>query len=249
MKTIKLLLLVAAIVAANSVSAQFVNSSSSTPKAKSSSASEGWSSINFSYDNSVMRYTDDDDDDWNMKSNGFTLGYSRALSIVSTPLFFEIGAGLSYASYKNEYDESTGYYNNIELGYFSTTKLNMFGLNIPVALKYSFALNDDLSFVPMFGFNFNIGLVGKRSYKWEYTYYDDYNQEFNGHDGADDYNVYSEDDMGEGYAYKRFQVGVIAGAEFHYKRSIFGYKYTSYITEIAEDYKVGLHSISVGYKF
>ena len=157
----------------------------------------------------------------------------------------EVGAGLRYGRYKDDYSESgdDGYDTYI---YTDEYKVTIFALNIPVSLVYRINVNEDFAISPNFGFDFRLNLSGKYKNERSVSYGGETESK------SEDCNLFDDDEMkkaelGEGW--KRFQAGWHIGVGFDYKALHFGVDYGTDFNEITEKTKVATTSVTVGYNF
>lgn len=238
MKKFKLFVLLAFMGLATSVSAQFVNSGSTSSSSSKSSfdatsvKTDGWNRIYVSYTPSKMKFDYDDADD--VKFQGFTVGWLKGFGLTKNlPLYMEAGAGIQYRSYKDDDSESYGSYE-----YSYSDKLTMLSLNIPVNLLYRFNVTDDFSISPYFGLDFRINLLGKS--KYEVTAY--------GETESEDLNLFDDDDM-DGDAWGRFQAGWHIGIGLDYRAIHLGVEYGTDFNEIVDKTKFATTSVTLGLNF
>lgn len=238
MKKFKLFVLLAFMGLATSVSAQFVNSGSTSSSSSKNSfdvtsvKTDGWNRIYVSYTPSKMKFDYDDADD--VKFQGFTVGWLKGFGLTKNlPLYMEAGAGIQYRSYKDDDSESYGSYE-----YSYSDKLTMLSLNIPVNLLYRFNVTDDFSISPYFGLDFRINLLGKS--KYEVTAY--------GETESEDLNLFDDDDM-DGDAWGRFQAGWHIGIGLDYRAIHLGVEYGTDFNEIVDKTKFATTSVTLGLNF
>lgn len=222
----KFLVITAMIAVCSTASAQFTNSSAGG--SSTSVQSDGWSTIYVQYN--PIKIED-------AGFTGFSIGYNKAFSISqSTPIYIEAGVGLTYAWYSDEYEDD--YYDgSVE------TKMNMLSLKVPVSIFYDFQIpNSSISIYPFAGVTLRYNLSGK--YKVEYS------GEIGDYVEGVDSDIFDEDDMGEGAAYKRFQIGWQIGVNARFNNKfLVGVSYGSDFSEIAENTKLSTTSITLGYCF
>ena len=246
MKTLKALLVLAFVGLAGTASAQFANSGSSASGSSiwTTVNTDGYNRVYVSYNPIKAKIDLPGEDD--MKFQGFSVGYLRGIGLTQKlPLYLEVGAGLRYGRYKDDYSESgdDGYDTYI---YTDEYKVTIFALNIPVSLVYRINVNEDFAISPNFGFDFRLNLSGKYKNERSVSYGGETESK------SEDCNLFDDDEMkkaelGEGW--KRFQAGWHIGVGFDYKALHFGVDYGTDFNEITEKTKVATTSVTVGYNF
>lgn len=242
MKTFKFMAMAAFAAFATTASAQFVNTNNS------SSGTRGGSSLSLEKDcNSYSRFsvgymgvklkeTEDGssytDDDNNM--SGLTVGWTRGISLSSnTPLFFEVGGQVNYATKSDSESMS---------GVSISERINFLALSVPVNFTYKVSMSNGLYIAPYAGIHFDLGLLfnDKATAKYK-SEKESLSQSF-----------YDSDDM-DGDPFNRFQMGYQVGANLGYKKFNIGIGYkASFLPLYSEDdYKIqtGGPVITVGYNF
>lgn len=254
-KFFKALMAVALVGCAMPASAQFTGGKSGS--SSSSADTESYNRISLSYDNThfgcnkhAEGYFNDED---GMSLNGVGLEYTHGFSISqSLPMFIEAGikAQFGAGSVSDDFRED-GY--KVE----AIEKYRMFSFSVPVNYTYKFAIGDGMSIAPFLGINFKVNALGQ--YRNEIKFDDDDLQDIwedtdEYEDMKDWYNLYSKDDMGDKDAtWNRFQMGWQIGVGFNYKAFYVGLQYgTDFIP--AWKYKkyainTGNFALKVGYNF
>ncbi|MBQ8770763.1 MAG: outer membrane beta-barrel protein [Bacteroides sp.] len=110
----------------------------------------------------------------------------------------------------------------------SDLKLNVFSINVPVNFGYKFSFGDNNGIYPYAGLTLRGNIVGK--YK------------------ADGESVSAfDDDLGDGWKLKRFQIGWQIGVGANFNTFYVGASYGTDFSDIIEDCKVAMPSISIGF--
>lgn len=142
MKRIKFLMVACLLGIASTMSAQFVNTSSSPSSMSTSSEATSWSGLRVSY-HPVSINADGGGD---ISFSGASIGYVKSYGVSSsTPLFIETGLSASWIG---------GEVKNTDV------KLNMFSLNAPVNFGYQFAFGENNAIFPYVGLTFRGNIVG-----------------------------------------------------------------------------------------
>ncbi|MBQ0084850.1 MAG: outer membrane beta-barrel protein [Prevotella sp.] len=151
--------------------------------------------------------------------NGFTLGYNKAISIMSTaPLYFKVGGNIRF----NTYSKDQGKYEY---------KFKTFAVNVPLSIAYDFNIpNSDFTIEPYAGLNFDV-------YAWGENKYTD------SHDSETE-DIFSGDD-----APSRFQLGWHIGANVAFRQVFLGFQYGTDFTEFGEKCHFNKPEIRLGYRF
>jgi len=127
---------------ASTVSAQFVNTSSSPSSMSTSSEATSWSGLRVSYHPVSINAEGGGD----ISFSGASIGYVKSYGVSSsTPLFIETGLSASWIG---------GEVKNTDV------KLNMFSLNAPVNFGYQFAFGENNAIFPYVGLTFRGNIVG-----------------------------------------------------------------------------------------
>lgn len=244
MKTSKVFIMAAFAAFATTASAQFANTSNSSSGLRGgggagisiendcnsySRFSVGYMGVKFKEIEDGTSYSDDDD---NLK--GFTLGYTRGISLSTTvPVFFEIGGQLNYATWSDS-DSDDG------LKY--TNRLNFLALSVPLNLSYKLSFNNGLYLAPYAGIHFDLGLLLNEKETLKYK----------SEKESESFNYYSSDDMDD-ETFNRFQMGYQVGVNLGVKKFNIGVGYKASFLPIykEDDFKVqtGGPIITVGYNF
>lgn len=271
MKNLRTYLLAGAMLIACSASAQFVNSGSTSSTSTSSPLRNdltGWDRITVSY--APLKIVTDVKGTDNYTLNGFSLGYTKGISIAKRlPFFIETGLSMQYArkSFDNE-DQADilGTAWSIPYrGYNIPAQLTYSTLNfkIPVNLAYKLSFNK-VSLTPYAGINFKINAIGKIKFAVEDTddlpegvseedvwdYVEDQN------DGEDlkNLNLLDKKDAEKlGYdkdeVWKRFQMGWQMGVGLDYNSLHVGLGYTKDFIELCKKVKTSSVLVTLGYNF
>ena len=231
MKRLKYLATLALMVASLNTSAQFANGGGSSA---SSVSTEGWNTIWAEWNPSTFLIDVKNAD--NQSFTGLSLGYSRAFSVMSShPLFVEAGLGLQYSFYNEDMNDDYGYDDG-------DIKFNMFSLKAPINLIYKFEIpNTSISIMPFLGVSLRFNLSATLKEEYDDGVYS----------SSDKYNLFDKDDMGSSKeTWNRFQIGWQVGSKVGIgKNFILGLSYGTDFSEIAEDWKIGAGTISLGYVF
>ena len=205
MKRIKYLLVVCLLGMASTMSAQFVNTSSSG-STNSGSDATSWQGLRISYHPVSVN----GDEGGDISFSGASIGYAKSFSVSnSAPLFIETGANVSWVG--GEVEDTD-------------VKLNMFSVNVPVNFGYKFSLGNNNGIFPYVGLTLRGNIVGKMKY--------------------DDESV----DVFKGEnKWKRFQIGWQIGVGANFNTFYVGASYGTDFSDIFEDAKVAMPSISIGF--
>lgn len=145
MKRIKFFMVACLLGIASTVSAQFVNTSSSSSSMSNNSEAASWSGLRVSYH--PVSFNGDGAD---ISFNGASIGYVKSFGVSSSaPLFIETGLSASWIG---------GEVKNTDV------KLNMFSLNAPVNFGYKFAFGENNAIFPYVGLTFRGNIVGTLKY-------------------------------------------------------------------------------------
>lgn len=219
MKTLKYLLVAAALCVSATASAQFASSSSNTSLGVSSGNSTPDSYTRFKV--SYATETFDGNRDYEIFEDPFK-GVSMELlagkSISSSmPLYVEYGLNATWTKWTDEDDDD-----------YTTTTLN---LKVPVNLAYKLSINDDFSIDPHAGLGFRFNLLGKMD------------------DGDDDYSFFDKDDINKEFLWNRFQLCGQVGVGICYQQLYLGWEYSWSFMEIYKKTKTKANFISLGVNF
>lgn len=212
-------------------SAQFSNSGNNSIPVNDY---KGWNTIFFEWNPSSFVYTGKEDVD-DVNFNGFSFGYNRAISLISSvPLFLETGIAVQFSLHKE--DESKSYYKLSE-------KLSLVSLKVPVNLMYKVNLpNSSISFVPFAGFTIRGNVWGEDYYKAKYD----------GNSESVSLDLFDKDDMNKlnSNTWKRIQIGWQVGLKAHFaERIVLGGSFGTDFSEIVKKSKVHTGTVSIGYTF
>lgn len=211
-----------------------------------SSAEEGWNSIYASYN--MLKYSQEMFG-YNKAYNGFSIGYDRAIGLISKiPLYVEIGGAIQYAG--QNIKDNVG-------GYVKTTS-NLLSVKVPVSILYRWNVaNSNWSIIPKAGFDGRFNILGKgketsSDYSHKFTTTNRYNMFKEGENGKDGYNGLNA--LGD--KCRRFQVGWHVGANVEYKSLLLGITYGTDMNAFCKEYNdsvSNIHfktlSITIGHKF
>ena len=226
MKNLKFLMALVMALFCLNASAQFTTSGSSSKERVSGS---GWNSFYLQFNPSTFNIDIKHADNQNF--NGLLLGYSKAFSLSSSiPLFFEVGGGLEYSFFSEDYEDDY-YYDEYK------SKFSMLSIKVPVNVIYNFEIpNSTVAIAPYAGLRFRGILLAKEKYE------DDYDDE------TIDY--FDKDDVGKDNVWKRFQVGIQTGANIKFNNKFFvGVGYGLDLSEVCDKTKISEVSISAGLIF
>lgn len=206
MKGIKFFMVACLLGIASTVSAQFVNTSSSSSSMSSNSDAEPWKGLRVSYHPVSIN----GDEGGDISFNGASIGYVKSFEISSTaPLFIETGASASWIG--GEVEDTD-------------VKLNMFSVNVPINFGYKFSFGDNNGIFPYAGLTLRGNIVGKMKYDDESV------------------NVFEGDD-----GWKRFQLGWQIGVGATFNTFFVGASYGTDFSDIFEDAKIAMPSITIGF--
>lgn len=198
---------------------------------------------------------------------GLSLGYSHGFNLISNvPLFLEVGAGLQYSFYSDEETLGENTMRTLrEYGYKGSSRMwieRYYGLSlkVPVNISYKhYFPNSDIAIAPYVGLSVRGNLIGKYKLEPNANLKQTMDQMIKNVTSATgwspipgvtkDYNLFSEDDMGEGNAWKRIQIGWQVGANVFFSAFYAGVSYGTDFTEIAKDCKIKTLSVTLGYSF
>lgn len=227
----KILLTIACVLCAFTVSAQRAHSSStsffSTEKADRGITFGIRAGLNLSN----MKISNGEDSSSPDSKAGFNVGISMDIPMLQS-LYLQ--TGLYYTTKGAKYEESEDDY------YKYKETLNPSYLEIPIMASYRYDFNDAAQLQVNFGPYFAYGLAGK--YKETYTGYDETEEE-------------KEDLFGKDKYLNRFDAGLGIGAGFTYNKFFIGLNYQFGLANIAQDaeddysIKNKNFSISIGYNF
>ena len=215
-----------------------------------SSVEKGWNSIYASYN--MLKYSQEMFD-YNKAYNGFSVGYDRAIGLISKiPLYVEIGGAIQYArqSVKDNNEDD------------SKTTSNLLSVKVPVSVLYRWNIaNSNWSIIPKAGFDGRFNVLGKG----KETYTELYSSSLIKHVITNKYNMFKEGENGKdrynglnakGDKCSRFQVGWHVGANVEYKSLLLGITYGADMNafckkycEIVSNVHFKTLSITIGHKF
>ena len=174
----------------------------------------GWSTLYLQY--GLLSFSGDNSDEME-GINGFTLGYSRAISISKQqPLYVEVGGSMTYATgtiYEYEYEDVN---NNNDFKSTVThneeTKMTLMYVKIPIVLTYNYQISDSKFFIAPY-----IGVTGHYNFsaeqketttetdvtKWSSAYGGDTETDISSDETKR--NFFDDEDMGEDNTWSRFQ--------------------------------------------
>lgn len=218
----------------------------------------------------------DDMDSESNRLNGLSVGFNKAVPVIpSVPLFFEVGAGLTYALGKlyeeeDEYDCRSYYYEKFNSSYYEISCGGEFSMtqkivsqhlmvNIPVNLMCKFqSSNSSITLEPYVGLNVKAHILGQLKYKLEYDAccdeIEDILEEVGEELEESDLNYFDKDDVGgKKYVAKRVNVGWQIGANVDFGKAFVGVSYGSDFGEFMEvydeDWKFSATNITIGLRF
>lgn len=108
---------------------------------------------------------------------------------------------------------------------YDGVKFTMWSLEVPVNIGYKWAIDEEWSIYP------HIGVTLRGNISGEFA----------------DLNIFDEDEIGE--EWERFNYGMHVGATANYKNYNLGVKYGLDLNEIANDTKVKMWTVTLGYNF
>lgn len=195
----KILVLLAAMAMTFGANAQIVESKSKVVKYEAATPKSGYNRIMFNYTPTFVTPSISDVSGDGQTLQGGGMSYTRGISVSSKlPMFVEVGIGAQFGTGDvfegSAYDPYYGYSTRIHLG------LNLLRVNVPVAFTYRFAFGSDkqIKISPFVGLNFGVNIVTDDDKNGHYDLFKDYN--------------YDDDN------YQRFQMGMLFGANFTFKR-------------------------------
>lgn len=142
MKRIKFLMFACLLGIASTVSAQFVNTSSSGSSMNGNSDVAVWSGLRVSYHPVSIN----GDGGGDISLNGASIGYVKSFGIsASVPVFIETGLGASWIG--GELEDTD-------------IKLNVFSLNVPINFGYKFSFDDNNGIFPYVGLTLRGNIIG-----------------------------------------------------------------------------------------
>lgn len=211
-----------------------------------SSAEKGWNSIYVSYN--MLKYSQEMFV-YNKAYNGFSVGYDRAIGLISKiPLYVEIGGAIQYAG--QNIKDNVG-------GYVKTTS-NLLSVKVPVSILYRWNVaNSNWSIIPKAGFDGRFNVLGKgketsSDYSHKFTTTNRYNMFKEGENGEDGYNGLNA--LGD--KCRRFQVGWHVGANVEYKSLLLGITYGADMNAFCKEFNETVYNIhfktlliTIGHKF
>ena len=205
-------------------SAQFSNSGGNSTTV---SDNFGWNTVYVEWNPSNANIPKNNDFFWDNdvdgKYNGFSLGYSRTISLTqSLPIFLEVGLAGQFSHKTWENDDNHH-------------KLSAISIKVPINVLYKFDIpNRPVSLIPFAG-------LTVRGNVWV---------QYKENDG--NYNVFDKEDMEEkeGNTGKRVQIGWQIGLKARFaEKYIIGSSYGSDFNEIFNDLKARTGTVMVGYIF
>lgn len=211
-----------------------------------SSVEKGWNSIYASYN--MLKYSQEMFV-YNKAYNGFSVGYDRAIGLISKiPLYVEIGGAIQYAG--QNIKDNVG-------GYVKTTS-NLLSVKVPVSILYRWNVaNSNWSIIPKAGFDGRFNVLGKgketsSDYSHKFTTTNRYNMFKEGENGEDGYNGLNA--LGD--KCRRFQVGWHVGANVEYKSLLLGITYGADMNAFCKEFNETVYNIhfktlliTIGHKF
>lgn len=234
MKSIKTLMIAAAVVAA------------------SSTAMADYNRVSISYDNTRYMYNKDfkvDSDYDGFGANGFGFNYMHGFALPTDhPMYIEVGGNINFMFGANsvldeDFDKYRMQFQNVNL-------------QIPVNYTWRFALGDNFKISPFAGLNFKLNMMSKMRYGIEY--FD------GGHEWGKWINLFSDsaDNMvHKDYTWNVFQMGWQIGVNFSFRQFVLGLQYgTDFIPAYRHNFKVknfsstpavntGNFKLSLGFEF
>lgn len=108
--------------------------------------------------------------------------------------------------------------------------MNMFSVSVPVNFGYKYAFSETASIFPYVGATLRGNILGK--YK----------------EDGESVSIF-DDDLGDGWKAKRFQIGWQVGVAATFNQFVVGVSYGTDFNEIIEECKVATTTITVGYNF
>lgn len=252
MKLSKIFALAALAAFAATANAQFANTSKSSSRGSSSGIivkdcnsysrlELGYLGTNFRtkysdnyFDYLFEDYDEDDCDNLFDDLKGFTVGYTRGISLSpKIPIFLEVGPQVNFGTYKEtEADD--------ELEKL-THRYNLLTLAVPVTFTGKLSFNNGCYIAPYLGIHFDVNLLYNVKDKYSYSYRGDSGSE------TDTENLFEED------SYKRFQMGFQSGVNFGYKKINLGIGYRGNFMPIYKEggikIKTGGLVVALGYNF
>lgn len=189
--------------------------------------SKGWNTIYAEWNPTTLTFKGDVD---NVSLNGFSLGYSRAISLTSSvPIYLETGLAAQF-TLKGKTDDPY---------YFGS--IHMISFKVPVNFLYTWNIpNTNVHLIPFLGLNLRGNVWGQ--YKEE--------ELINWELEDIEYDLFDKHQMGESFVFKRFQVGWQIGLKARFNdRFIVGGSFGTDFTEIAKKNKFRNGTIMLGCSF
>lgn len=183
----------------------------------------------------------------NQSFTGIAAGYSKAFSIMPTsPTFVEVGLGLQYSFYEEEFQEQRSGYiwsDEYEDTWWVTThrSLDMWSLKVPINLLYKYDIaNSPVSLMPFIGVNVRYNFIA--------TMHDNTGDNYG---KTSEQNLFDSHDMGSSKnTWNHFQFGWNIGVKARFGKHILaGLSYGNDLSEIAQKTKISTTTISVGFAF
>lgn len=173
--------------------------------------------------------------------NAFTLGYNKAISIMSTaPLYFKVGGNIRFNTYSN--DEYLGYieYDGYDIDVENEVKIKTLAVNVPLSIAYDFNIpNSDFTLEPYAGLNFDVYVWGEQETTTTASLYTE-SEELD----SESHDIFS----GDG-APSRFQLGWHVGANIAFRKVFLGFQYGTDFTEFGKKCHFSKPEIRLGYRF
>lgn len=250
-KTVKIMAAAAALLIAQSASAQFANSTAQSGQRTQSARvvdTDPYNRLSISYN--PLTFSSDVKGADDFTADGFALSYIHGFNVSSSiPLFIETGVGVSFNFKSVESMYPGDLFNDDAESKNWKSNATFISAKIPVNVAYKFTLNNpDVSIVPFVGITAKYNVIAKFKRNWEGegdNYYEDDD------DWKESLSLFDKDDMGgdKDTVLKRFQFGWNIGAGLNYKALYVGLQYGSDFTKICKKVTTSNWSISLGYNF
>lgn len=246
MKSLKLLVAAAMMMASATGFAQFANSGAASSSSNNGYVASSYDRFGVSYNSYKYTFDKDDADDLGMTGIGAEWIHGFGLSS-TTPIYIESGLKFIYA-FKSQSRDEKEYDETFEI----TTKYTMMNIAVPINLAYRFTLpgNSDVSITPFTGITlkYNIAMKSKNTADDDfYDYMDWSKKQIEEFEESKDY--FDKKDVGDKNTNKRFQFGWQIGAGLSYKALYLGLSYNLDFTEAAKKTKTSNFAATIGYNF
>lgn len=230
--------------------AQFSNGSQ---KNTSTDISNGWSTVYADWNPTTAYYTGKGDAD-DVNFNAFSLGYNRAFALSrSVPIYLETGIAAQFLFRRDSEEDNK----DTDYWWKESVSTHMLSLKVPVNVLYKWDIpNTRIELMPFLGINLKANVWGEireSEEGYDIGYYDGHYGSREYYSSSDSYNLFSEDEengVGEGRAWKRFQLGWQIGVKARFNEHfVVGGSFGTDFLEIAKKTKFRTGTIMIGYTF